>query len=81
MPDGPAVSPVMPKRVGVAADHGGFALKEQLVGMLRGAGHEVLDFGDDEPKPGDTMQIMLCLWPMQSRAGRWIAVWPSVEVA
>ena len=53
MPDGPAVSPVMPKRVGVAADHGGFALKEELVEMLRGADYEVLDFGDSEPKPGD----------------------------
>jgi ribose 5-phosphate isomerase B len=53
MPDGPAVSPVLPKRIGVAADHGGFALKEQLVEMLRGAGYEVLDFGDGEPRPGD----------------------------
>jgi ribose 5-phosphate isomerase B len=43
----------MPKRVGVAADHGGFALKEELVEMLRGADYEVLDFGDSEPKPGD----------------------------
>ena len=53
MPDRPAVSPVMPKRIGVAADHGGFALKEQLVGMLREAGYEVLDFGDGEPRPDD----------------------------
>jgi ribose 5-phosphate isomerase B len=43
----------MPKRIGVAADHGGFALKEQLVGMLRGAGYEVLDFGDGKPRPDD----------------------------
>ena len=28
-------------RVGVAADHGGFELMEQLVGKLRAAGHEV----------------------------------------
>ena len=48
-----AVSPIIPKRIGVAADHGGFALKEQLVEMLRGAGYEVLDFGDGEPRPGD----------------------------
>ena len=34
------------QRVGVAADHGGFELKEQLVGKLRAAGHEVVDFGD-----------------------------------
>jgi ribose 5-phosphate isomerase B len=53
MPDRSAVSPIMPKRIGVAADHGGFALKEYLVGMLRAAGYEVLDFGDGEPKPDD----------------------------
>ena len=53
MPDRPAASSIMPKRIGVAADHGGFALKEQLVGMLRGAGYEVLDFGDGEPRPDD----------------------------
>jgi ribose 5-phosphate isomerase B len=43
----------MPKRIGVAADHGGFALKEQLLGMLREVGYEVLDFGDGEPRPDD----------------------------
>ena len=32
-------------RVGIATDHGGYALKEQLVAELRGAGHEVVDFG------------------------------------
>lgn len=39
--------------VGVAADHGGFELKEQLAGMLRGAGYEVIDFGDGQPLPDD----------------------------
>ena len=53
MPDHPAVSQIVPKRIGVAADHGGFALKEYLVGMLRGAGYEVLDFGDGERRPDD----------------------------
>ena len=52
MPDRPAVSPVVPKRIGVAADHGGFELKEYLVGMLRAAGYEVIDFGDGQPKAG-----------------------------
>jgi len=33
-------------RIGVAADHGGFGLKEHLVGLLRTAGHQVTDFGD-----------------------------------
>ena len=32
-------------RVGIATDHGGYALKEELVAELRAAGHEVVDFG------------------------------------
>ncbi len=32
-------------RVGIATDHGGFGLKEELVAHLRDAGHEVIDFG------------------------------------
>lgn len=33
------------KRVGIATDHGGFGLKDELVAQLRAAGHEVVDFG------------------------------------
>ena len=32
-------------RVGIAADHGGFTLKEDLARSLRTAGYEVVDFG------------------------------------
>jgi ribose 5-phosphate isomerase B len=32
-------------RVGIATDHGGFALKQQLVERLHAAGHEVIEFG------------------------------------
>src|SRR5437867_9593892 len=32
-------------RVGIATDHGGFGLKEELLAHLRAAGHEVVDFG------------------------------------
>lgn len=32
-------------RVGIAADHGAFELKQYLADQLRGAGHEVTDFG------------------------------------
>ena len=32
-------------RVGIATDHGGFGLKEELVAKLRAAGHEIIDFG------------------------------------
>ena len=31
--------------VGIATDHGGFGLKEELVTRLKTAGHEVVDFG------------------------------------
>lgn len=41
------------RRIGLAADHGGYALKEQLAAMLREAGHAVVDFGDSELSPED----------------------------
>ena len=53
MTDSPTVLPRTPKLVGVAADHGGFKLKECLAGMLREADYEVVDFGDGRPKPDD----------------------------
>jgi len=40
-------------RVGIATDHGGFDLKEELVAHLRKAGHEVVDVGAHSPNPGD----------------------------
>ena len=40
-------------RVGIATDHGGFGLKEELVAHLREAGHEVVDFGARELAPND----------------------------
>ena len=41
------------QRVGMAADHGGWELKEFLAGKLREAGHEVTGFGDRKPNPED----------------------------
>jgi ribose 5-phosphate isomerase B len=40
-------------RVGIATDHGGFGLKEELVAQLRSAGHEVVDFGAHGLSEGD----------------------------
>jgi len=40
-------------RVGVAADHGGYELKEYLARMLLEAGHEVIGFGDRQPNLDD----------------------------
>ena len=41
------------KHIGIAADHGGFESKAYLVGMLRAARYKVVDFGDEQQKPGD----------------------------
>ena len=40
-------------RLGIATDHGGFELKEDLIARMRAAGHEVIDFGSYSLDPGD----------------------------
>ena len=40
-------------RVGIATDHGGFDLKEELVKQLSQAGHEVVEFGANQLNEGD----------------------------
>ena len=40
-------------RIGIATDHGGFELKQDLRKRLVAAGHEVVDFGANTPNPGD----------------------------
>jgi ribose 5-phosphate isomerase B len=40
-------------KVGIASDHGGFALKEELIARLRAGGHEITDFGAHNLDPGD----------------------------
>ena len=47
------VSPLPPKLVGLAADHGGFELKYYLAERLREAGHEIIDFGNRHPQFDD----------------------------
>ena len=44
--------------VGIATDHGGFGLKEELVAHLHAAGHEVVDFGAHGLNPGDIVYIV-----------------------
>jgi ribose 5-phosphate isomerase B len=53
MTDPMTVLPGMVKHIGVASDHAGFDLKQELVRMLRQAGYEVSDYGDSQPAPGD----------------------------
>jgi len=40
-------------RVGIATDHAGFVLKQELLGQLRAAGHDIVDFGAHELDPLD----------------------------
>jgi ribose 5-phosphate isomerase B len=40
-------------RIGIAADHGGFELKVQLIADLKTAGYEVVDFGAHKLETGD----------------------------
>ena len=40
-------------RIGLAADHGGFALKTEIAAALKQAGHEVVDFGAQALTPDD----------------------------
>jgi ribose 5-phosphate isomerase B len=40
-------------KIGIAADHAGFALKQELINDLRAAGHEVLDYGAHKLDPQD----------------------------
>jgi ribose 5-phosphate isomerase B len=42
-----------PRRIGIAADHAGFDLKERLLGLLREAGYAVTDFGAHQAQPDD----------------------------
>jgi ribose 5-phosphate isomerase B len=40
-------------KIGIATDHGGFNLKEELVAHLRESGHEIVDFGAHDLNPND----------------------------
>jgi ribose 5-phosphate isomerase B len=53
MTDLPIILPKIQKLIGVAADHGGYELKEYLVKMLRESGYEIIDFGDGQPNLDD----------------------------
>jgi ribose 5-phosphate isomerase B len=53
MSDLKTFSTTIARRIGVAADHGGYELKEHLAKLLRESGHEVADFGDRQSKPDD----------------------------
>jgi len=45
-------------RVAVATDHAGLPLKAPIVEWLTSAGHEVVDFGVDDPSPVDYPDVI-----------------------
>jgi ribose 5-phosphate isomerase B len=49
----------MPPQIGIAADDGGFDLKQYLLGMLRAAGHIVEEFGDTRLDPDDDYPVFV----------------------
>ena len=53
MSNHPTILPKTLKLIGLAADHGGYELKQYLAGKLREADYEIIDFGDRQPKPED----------------------------
>ena len=46
-------------RVIIGSDHGGFALKTDLIGFIRELGHEVVDYGTHSIDPVDYPDIAL----------------------
>jgi ribose 5-phosphate isomerase B len=44
---------IIKQRIGIAADHGGFVLKQYLLGRLQDAGYDVMDYGNDSYNPDD----------------------------
>jgi ribose 5-phosphate isomerase B len=53
MRDLPSIFPLTPTVIGLAADHGGYELKQYLISRLRAGGYQLIDFGDGHPKPDD----------------------------
>lgn len=57
-------------RVGIAADHGGFALKERLGAHLSGQGYELIDFGAFNNDRGDDFPDFVVPMARAVAAGR-----------
>jgi ribose 5-phosphate isomerase RpiB len=68
-------------RVGIATDHGGFSLKEELVAQLRAAGHQIADFGAHTLSPGDDCPDFVIPLARAVAKGRWKAAWRSAAAA
>jgi ribose 5-phosphate isomerase B len=66
-----------PVAIGIAADHGGFELKELISAKLHLAGHEVTDFGNARLQPDDDFPdfvVPLARAVASGKVGRGIAI-------
>lgn len=64
-------------RIGIAADHGGFDLKQKLVNTLEAEGNEIVDFGAAQRDDGDDYPdfvIPLALAVAREEVARGIAI-------
>jgi ribose 5-phosphate isomerase B len=63
-------------KVVIGGDHAGFHLKQELVGFLRQAGHDVEDVGSHDPNPVDFPDVAkaLCARVRDGRAVRGLMV-------
>ena len=68
-------------KIAVAADHGGFEMKQVLVARLRSVGHEVTDFGATRLIPTTTTLTTSSHWPGPYRPARSTAGSSSAAVA
>ena len=57
-------------RVGIATDHGGFILKEELLAQLQAAGHDVVDFGAHKLHQSDDYPDVIVPLALAVAAGR-----------
>lgn len=46
-------------KIAIACDHRGFTVKQRIVAQVVDRGHEVLDFGTDNPKPCDYPDVAI----------------------
>ncbi len=59
--------------IGIASDHGGFALKAEIAEDLRAEGHEVFDFGAPLLNPADDYPDYVVSFPSPDRSLRAIS--------
>jgi ribose 5-phosphate isomerase B len=70
-------SPFSPKVIGIAADHGGFELKEHIIIWLKDKGYKVTDFGNSSFKIDDDYPDYILPLSHALRAGE---VWRAIAI-